>query len=65
MSQNKNDHVLTPEEIIATLAAMDKIIAFEMTPEEEAALASERRDRKEWEEAHFVEYAEKLRMMWD
>jgi hypothetical protein len=32
---------------------------------EEAALATERQARKDWEKAHFAEQAEKLREMWE
>ncbi|HEV3436085.1 MAG TPA: hypothetical protein VG122_01925 [Gemmata sp.] len=63
--EEDNDRPLTPEEIAATLAAMDKIEPFEMTPEAEAALATERQARKDWEKAHFAEQAEKLRRMWE
>jgi hypothetical protein len=56
---------LSPEEIAAILAAMDKLTPFEMTPEEEVAFASECQARKEREKAHFAEQAEKLGRMWD
>jgi hypothetical protein len=61
---NESSDEMTPEEIVATLAAMDRLIPFEMTPEEEAAWAAERLERKDWEKAHFAEHAEKLRRMW-
>lgn len=56
---------LGPEEIAATLAAMDKIEPFEMTPEEEAALAAERHAGKEREKAQFVKEAERQQRMWE
>jgi hypothetical protein len=56
---------MTPEEMAATLEAMDKVEPFDMTDEERAARESERQARKEWEKAHFAERAEKLRRMWD
>lgn len=61
---NESSDEVSPEEIAATLAAMDKLIPFEMTPEEEAAWAAKRLQSKEWEKAHFAEQAEKLRRMW-
>jgi hypothetical protein len=64
-SEENNDQFLTPEEITATIAAMGKIVPFEMTPEEEARLADERLANKEWEKAHFAEQADKLRRMWE
>lgn len=56
---------LTPEEISATLAAMEKIEPFEMTPEEEAAWERDRLAQREWEKAHFFEWSEQLRRMWE
>jgi len=55
---------LSAEEIAQTLAAMDRIVPFEMTDAEFAAWEAERRSRKEREKAEFVENAEKLRRMW-
>jgi hypothetical protein len=55
---------MTPEEIAATLEAMEKIEPFEMTDEGRAAWEAERQGRKEWEKGHFAERAEKLRRMW-
>src|SRR5580698_1057447 len=48
-NEENNDQFLTPEEITATIAAMEKIVPFEMTPEEEARLADEHLSNKEWE----------------
>jgi hypothetical protein len=56
---------MTPEEIARTLAAMQKIEPFEMTPEEEAAVEAARKARKEWEKAHFDEHAAKLQRGWE
>lgn len=60
-----NDRPPTPEEIAATLAAMDQIESLELTDEERADWEAELRARKEWEEAHFEEHSEKLRRMWE
>ena len=59
-----DDAPMTPEEIERVLAAMDAIIPFERTPEEEARLEADRLARKEWEKAHFFEHADKLAGMW-
>jgi hypothetical protein len=56
---------VTSEEIARVLSAMEKIVPFDRTPEEEARLAADRLARKEWEKAHFNEHAEKLRRMWE
>ena len=57
----KSNQPLSPEEIAATLAAMDRIVPFELTPEEEAAAIAEKQANKEREKAQFAEEAEKLR----
>jgi hypothetical protein len=60
-----NGDPMTPQEIAATLEAMDKIEPFDMTDEERAAWDAERQARKDWEKAHFEEHAEKLRRSWE
>jgi hypothetical protein len=60
-----DEEVMTDEEIAQTLAAMDLVEPFEMTDEEIAALAADRKAHKEWEKAHFDEHAEHLRRMWE
>ncbi len=60
-----DDEPMSQAEIDRILAAMDRIIPFQMTPEEEALLEADRLARKEWEKAHFYEHAEKLRKMWE
>src|SRR3954462_2406137 len=40
---------VTPDEIVRTLAAMEKIEPFEMTNAEWAAIEADRQARKEWE----------------
>ena len=55
----------TPEEIAATLAAMDAIEPLELSDEERAAWEAERQARKEWEKDHFEEHADTLRRMWE
>ncbi|HEV3386360.1 MAG TPA: hypothetical protein VG097_16175 [Gemmata sp.] len=64
-SEEDNGQRLSPEEITTTLAAMEKIVPFEMSPEEEARMIAERQSRKEWEKAQFAEQADKLRRMWE
>jgi hypothetical protein len=61
----RDEAVMTPDEIARTLAAMDEVEPLIMTDAERAASEAERRDRKEWEKAHFEEHAEKLRRMWE
>jgi hypothetical protein len=65
VGEEDNDRPPTPEEIAATLAAMEKIEPFEWTDEERTAWQAERQARKEWEKAHFAENAEKLRRIWE
>lgn len=61
----KDDEPMSQEEIDRILAAMDRIVPFETSPEEEARLEADRQARKEWEKAQFFEHAEKLRKMWE
>jgi hypothetical protein len=56
---------LSPEEIAATLAAMDAIEPFEMTEAERAAWDVERQARKDREKAAFFERADQLRRLWE
>jgi hypothetical protein len=63
--EEANDELLTRDEIATTIAAMEKIVPFEMSPEEEARLSEERQARKEREKAQFTERADKLRRMWE
>jgi len=56
---------MSPDEIARTLAAMDEVEPFEMTEQEEAAIAADRRARKEWEKARFLEHADRLRGAWE
>lgn len=60
-----DDEPMSQAEIDRILAAMDNIIPFQMSPEEEARLEADRLARKEWEKARFFEHAEKLRKMWE
>ena len=64
-NKHDNDEPLTPEEIAASLAAMEKIEPFSWTNEERAAWEAEKRVRKQWEKSHFQEEAEKLRRIWE
>jgi hypothetical protein len=56
---------LSPEEIAATLAAMDRIEPFEMSEAEFAEWEAERRRRKELDKARFAEEAERMRKEWE
>jgi hypothetical protein len=56
---------MSPDEIARTLAAMDQVEPFEMTEEEVAAIAADRRARKEWEKARFLEHSDRLRSTWE
>jgi len=60
-----NGNSMSPEEIARTLAAMDRVVPFEMTAAEEAAWEADRQARKEREKAQFAEHAEKLRRSWE
>ena len=52
------------EEIDRILVAMDKIIPFTWTLEEETELEKDRLARKESEKGHFLDHADKLGKMW-
>lgn len=54
-----------PDEIARTLAAMDRIIPFDMSEEEEAALEADRKARKQSELSRFEGHAERLRRIWE
>lgn len=56
---------LSPDEIVAALAALDAIEPFEMTDEEIAHWEAERKARKEREKSRFLERAEELRRHWE
>ncbi len=60
-----DDEPMSPDEITRVLAAMDQMIPFDRTPEEEARLEADRQARKAWELGHAVERSEKLRGMWE
>ena len=62
---SEEDWPKTPEEVARHLALMDEVRPFDMTPEEEAAWQADRQTRKEYEKAHFDEWAEALRRMWE
>ncbi len=59
-----DDGPMSSEEIARVLAALDQIVPFERSADEEARLEADRLARKEWEKAHFNEHADKLREMW-
>jgi hypothetical protein len=56
---------MSAEEIARVLAAMDRMVPFDRTPQEETRLEADRLARKEWEKLHFNEHADKLRRMWE
>ena len=62
---SEEDWPTTPEEIARHLALMDQVEPFDMTPEEEATWQADRQARKEYEKAHFDEWSEALRRMWE
>jgi hypothetical protein len=55
----------SPEGIAAWLAWADSLEPLIFTEAEPQAWETERQARKEWEKAHFQEYAEKLKRMWE
>ncbi|WP_020470237.1 hypothetical protein [Zavarzinella formosa] len=55
-----DDDLMSPKEIERIVTAMDQIIPFDRSPEEEARLEADRLARKEWEKAHFFEHAKKI-----
>jgi len=59
-----DDGPMTPDEIVCTLAAMDKVEPLTLTGAERTAIEADRQARKEWEKAHFDEHADKLRRNW-
>ena len=59
------DDAMSPKEIEQVLAAMDRMEPLRMTDAELAAWEADRRARKEWENAHFRERADKLQRMWE
>jgi hypothetical protein len=56
---------MSAEEIAQVLAAMDQMIPFDRSPEEEVRLEADRQARKAWELTHADERTEKLRRMWE
>lgn len=64
-SNQEDDGPMTAEEIIQTLAAMEKIEPLELSEAERAAWEADRQARKEWEKSHFEAHADKLRESWE
>jgi hypothetical protein len=56
---------MSPEEISATLAAMDRVEPFEMIAAEQAAWDRDRRAGRDSEKAKSAAEAERLRRMWE
>jgi hypothetical protein len=63
--QAKDEQLPTPEEIVATLVAMDAIEPLQFSDDERAAWEAERQARKAWEKAHFEDHADALRRLWE
>lgn len=61
----EDDTPPTPQEISATLAAMDAIEPLEWSADEQSAWDAERRGRRDREKADFRGRAEALRGMWE
>ncbi len=55
----------SPEGIAAWLKWYDSLEPLIFTEEERSAWEADRQARKEWEIAHFDEYTEKLRKVWE
>lgn len=60
-----DDGPMSPDEIARVVAAMGRMVSFDLTDAERAAWEAERQARKEREKAAFVAEGEKLRRMWD
>jgi predicted DNA-binding antitoxin AbrB/MazE fold protein len=60
----EKDEPPTQAEIDRVLAAMDQIIPFDRSPEEEARLEADRLERKAWEKSQFFIRADKIDEMW-
>jgi hypothetical protein len=56
---------MTPAEIEAVLAAMDRIEPLLMTPEEEARWKADLKAQRDYDESRLPERAEQLRRMWE
>jgi hypothetical protein len=59
-----DDAPLSKDEIDRVLASVDRMIPFELTPEDEARLEADRRSRKAWELGHAEPRAETLKGLW-
>jgi hypothetical protein len=60
-----DDEPMSADEIAHVLAAVDQMIPFDRTPEEEARLEADRQARKAWELQHAEGQAERLRGLWE
>jgi hypothetical protein len=60
-----DEGTMSPDEIARTLAAMDRVEPFELSEQEEAAIAADRRARREWEKAGFLERGDRVRGAWE
>ena len=55
---------MSTEEISRVLAALDRMIPFDLSAEDEARLEADHRDRKAWELGHSDRRGETLRGFW-
>jgi hypothetical protein len=60
-----DEGTMSPDKIARTLAAMNEIEPSEMSDEERAAIAANRRAHWECEKARFDEHADRLRSLWE
>jgi len=65
VQDSRDGAAMSPEEIAATLAAMEQITPLEMTETERAAWEAERRARREREKSEFAKHIGKLRSDWE
>lgn len=65
LTATDDDGPMSANEIARVLAALDRIVPFERSEQEEARLEADRLTQKEWEKAHFNAHADQLRGMWE
>lgn len=64
-ANHESDDEPTAEEIARTLAAMDRILPFDMSDEELAAWEVSRRAQREFEKANFDAHSAALQRNWE
>ena len=65
VGMREEDWPTTPKGIAALLARMDAAEPGWLSPEDEAAWKASLREQREYDKAHFIDRAEKLRKMWE